>query len=167
MHPKLARLQNVLSDAIRGVTPEQMAVHAEGKWSSAEILEHLNLTYVGTIKNLERCLANNEPRVKGDRSKNRLPRLLVTRLGFFPGGRESPERARPRGTPAEQVTGEIMQNLARMDEVITQCESRFPPRAPIADHPILGPLTAVEWRGFHVTHGKHHVRQILKLKRNP
>jgi len=165
MHPKLAQLQDVLSDAIRDMTAEQLAAHPEGKWSSAEILEHLNFTYVGTIRNLERCLASNQPRASSDRRKNRWPRLLTTHLGFFPSGREAPERTRPRGTPPEQVTSEIMQNITRVDEVITRCESRFPPRAPIADHPILGPLTAAEWRGFHIAHGKHHARQILKLKR--
>ena len=165
MHSKLAQLQNLLSDAIRDMTAGQLAAHPEGKWSSAEILEHLNFTYVGTIKNLERCLASNRPGASGDRRKNRWRRWLSTRLGFFPSGREAPERTCPRGTPSEQVTSEIMQNITRMDEVITQCESRFPARAPIADHPILGPLTAAEWRGFHSAHGKHHARQILKLKR--
>jgi DinB family protein len=165
MHPKLTQLQDVLSDAIRGMTAEQLAEHPEEKWSSAEILEHLNLTYAGTIKNLERCLTSNRPQASSDRSKNRWPRLIITRLGYFPSGREAPERTRPRGTPAEQVTAEVMKNITRMDGVITQCESRFPPQAPIADHPILGPLTAAEWRGFHMAHGKHHARQILKLRR--
>jgi hypothetical protein len=57
-----------------------------------------------------------------------------------------------------------MGNISRMDEVITQCESRFLSGKAIADHPILGPLTATEWRGFHSAHGKHHARQILKLR---
>ena len=164
MHPKLAQLQDVLCDAIRDMTAGQLRTHPQGKWSSAEILEHLNFTYVGTIKNLERSLASNQPRASRDRRKNLWPRLLTTRLGLFPSGREAPERTCPRGTPPEQVTREIMQNITRMDEVITQWESRFPPRTPIADHPILGPLTAAEWRGFHIAHGKHHARQILKLK---
>lgn len=158
------RLQQVLSHAIHGMTPEELTRHPQGKWSASEILEHLNLTYSGTIKNLERCLAAGESGASSDRNKRRWARLLITRVGYFPGGRESPERVRPRGTPAEQVRAEIMDNLVRMDDVISRCESLFPPRQPIAEHPALGPLTAAEWRGFHVTHGKHHARQILKLR---
>jgi hypothetical protein len=165
MHRKLAELQKVLSDAIRGMSTDELSRHPAGKWSAAEILEHLNLTYLGTIKNLERCLAAGQARTSSDRTKMRWPRLLITRLGYFPSGRESPERVRPRGTPAEQVASEIMQNMSRMDEVISRCESRFRSRRPIADHPILGPLTAREWRGFHSAHGKHHARQILRLRR--
>lgn len=164
MHPKLARLQHVLTRAMRDMTPEQLAFRPEGKWSACEILEHLNLTYIGTIKNLERRLAAGQPVATTDRGKSRWPRLLITHLGFFPSGRESPERIRPRGMPAEQVTAEIMQNLARMSDVISECESRFARRRPIANHPVLGPLTAAEWRGFHFAHGKHHARQILGLR---
>lgn len=164
MHRKLVELQKVLSDAIQGMSAEELSRHPPEKWSAAEILEHLNLSYVGTIKNLERCLASGQPGASSDRAKMRWPRLLITRVGYFPKGRQSPDFVRPRGTPAEQVTSEIMGNISRMDEVIAQCESRFPSGKAIADHPILGPLTATEWRGFHRTHGKHHARQILKLR---
>jgi len=164
MHRKMVRLQDVLSHAIHGMSADDLALHPPGKWSTAEILEHLNLTYIGTIKNLERCLAAGKPGASPDRRKMRWQRLVVTHMGFFPGRRESPERVRPRGTPAEQVKSEIMKNLGRMDEVISRCESCFASRQPIADHPILGPLTASEWRGFHSAHGKHHARQILRLK---
>jgi len=164
MHHKMARLHEVISYAIRDMTPADLARHPEGKWSSAEILEHLNLTYTGTIKGLERCLAAGAPRATADRKKTRWRRLLITRLGYFPGGRKSPDRVLPRGMPAEQVVSEIFDNINRMDDVITRCESHFSARRPIADHPILGPLTAQEWRGFHAAHGKHHARQILKLR---
>lgn len=165
MHPKLAHLQGVLTNAIGGMSLDDLARHPEGKWSAAEILEHLNLTYLGTIKNLERCLASGKPGASSDRKKMRWPRLLITRLEYFPGGRQSPDRVRPRGTPVEQVTSQFMANFTRMDELISECESRFRSREPIAEHPILGPLTASEWRGFHVAHGKHHARQIRGLRR--
>jgi hypothetical protein len=164
MHPKMTRLREVLSYAIRDLTSVQLAQHPEGKWSAAEILEHLNLTYSGTVKGLERCLETGAPRASSDRKKMRWRRLLITRLGYFPSGRKSPDRVLPRGTPVDQVAAEIFDNITRMDDVITRCESRFSSRCPIADHPILGPLTAQEWRGFHMTHGKHHARQILKLR---
>lgn len=165
MDPKLAELQNVLADAIRGMSVEDLGRHADGKWSSAEILDHLNLTYLGTIKNFERCLASGQSRASADRSSERWQRIGVIGLGFFPPGRQSPERVRPRGTPAEQLTKEIFENITRMDNLIQECDLRFGNGNPVADHPSLGPLTASEWRKFHLVHGKHHARQILRSKK--
>ena len=97
----------------------------------------------------------------------RWQRLIVIQVGYFPPGRKSPQRVLPRGTPAEQVKAEILQNVSRMDSVIHECETRFGRRQLLADHPVLGPLTASEWRKFHLVHGKHHAKQIRRLKQQP
>ena len=165
MHKQMAKLHSGVSSAIGETRLEQLTLRPEGKWSAAEILEHLNLTYLGTIKTLERRLAEGKAPATSGRSAKRWQRLAVTRLGFFPSGRKSPERAAPRGMPAQQVMAEILGNLARMDELITECERKFSPHHPIAEHPILGPLTAAEWRGFHRTHGRHHIKQVEALKK--
>ena len=49
-------------------------------------------------------------------------------------------------------------------QVIAQCEERYGARVKVLDHPVLGPLTAKQWRKFHLIHGRHHVRQISRLK---
>ena len=166
MHPKFVKLRNTLSGAFAGMSVDDLCRQPEGKWSTAEILDHLNLTYLGTIRNLERRIAEGKTCAEGNRRKKRLPRFVVTRLGYMPNGRKSPERALPRGTPAEQVIGEIMENMARLDGVLAECERRFLGGVPIAEHPVLGPLTASEWRGFHLAHGCHHAKQVRALKKN-
>lgn|SRR6266567_5031271 len=164
MDASLARLHSILASAMGGMTLDQLTRHAEGKWSPAEILEHLNLSYSGTIKGLDRCLQSGSTTASSDRSRMRWQRLILIRGGYFPRGRQSPPRVQPRGTPAEQVTAEILENVARLDGVIQQCETRFGRGKPLADHPVLGPLTATEWRKFHLVHGKHHAKQIRKLR---
>ena len=163
MDSNLAQLHSILASAINGMTPEQLTRHPEGKWSPGEILEHLNLTYSGTIKGLERCLQSGTTSASLDRSSKRLQRLILIGAGYFPRGRKSPPRVAPRGTPAEQVAKEILDNVARMDRVIQECEIRFG-RSPVADHPVLGPLTSAEWRKFHLVHGKHHAKQLRRLR---
>ena len=163
MDANLARLHRILATAIGGMTADQLTCHPEGKWSPAEILEHLNLSYTGTIKGLERCLQSGITSVSSDRGRMRWQRLIVIQVGYFPPGRKSPQRVLPRGTPAEQVKAEILQNVSRMDSVIHECETRFG-RQSLVDHPVLGPLTASEWRKFHLVHGKHHAKQIRRLK---
>ena len=73
-------------------------------------------------------------------------------LGFnhLPEGRKAPKHTVPRGlNPAEKVRAEVAQKLAAMDEIIAQCEARFG-HGKMLDHPILGPLTAAQWRKFHL-----------------
>lgn len=164
MTSKLAELRDRLANAIDGMSAEDLARHPEGKWSSAEILDHLNLTYRGTIKNCERCLATGKSGGSRDRSSKRWQRRGILWLGYFPPGRKSPEPVLPRGTPIPQLTTEIFENIARMENVIAQCDAQFGQGKVIAEHPILGPLTAREWRKFHLVHGKHHARQIVRLK---
>ena len=163
MHSHLDQLHSILADALRGLTPDQLTRHPEAKWSPAQILEHLNLSYTGTIKGLERCLQSGSTSASADRSRTRWRRLLIVNVGYFPPGRKSPERALPRGAPPEKITAEILGNVARMDDLVQQCQARFG-RNPVMDHPVLGPLTPAEWRKFHLVHGKHHARQIHKLK---
>ena len=161
---KLVQLREQLAKAIQGMSPEDLARHPQGKWSSAEILDHLNLTYLGTIKNCERCLAARKSGASVDRNAKRWQRRLTIGLGYLPSGRKSPERALPRGTPVAQLTSEIFENITRMENVITACDAEYGRGKSIAEHPILGPLTADEWRKFHWVHGRHHARQIIRLK---
>jgi hypothetical protein len=161
---KLLKLGEQLADAIHGMSAEDLARHPQGKWSSAEILDHLNLTYRGTIKNCQRCLAAGKSGATVDRHSKRWQRRVVILLGYLPTGRKSPPQALPRGTSITELTTEIFENISRMEAVIAQCDAQFGRGKSIAEHPILGPLTASEWRKFHWVHGRHHARQIIRLK---
>src|SRR5713101_2330764 len=125
MDTKLAKLHAAIADAIRDMTDEEFARHPAGKWSTAEILDHLNLTYLGTIKNFDRCLVAERPSATPDRRSKRWQRLVVTGLGYYPSGRKSPPRVEPRGTPVQKVKVEILENIVRMDQVIGESETRF------------------------------------------
>jgi hypothetical protein len=164
MHAYLKRLQEGIASATRGMSTEDLQRHPEGKWNTAEVLEHLYLTYTGTKKGLDRCLQEGKPLARTPRLQDRWRALVVTGLGYLPEGRKAPERAQPRGMQAEEVVREIGPKIFAMDELITQCETRFGKRTRVLDHPILGPLTARQWRKFHWVHGQHHLKQIHKLR---
>jgi hypothetical protein len=164
MDAYLQRLRDAISSATHGMTTEDLRRHPEGKWSVAQVLEHLYLSYTGTVKGFERCLEAGKPLARPPVLKDRMKTFVVTGLGHMPKGRTAPERTQPRGMPADEVTREIGPRIAAMDEVIAQCESRFGKRTRVLDHPVLGPLTARQWRKFHWVHGQHHVKQIQKLR---
>jgi hypothetical protein len=159
----LEELKQALESAIAGLPSEQMHWHADGKWCAAEVLEHLYLTYTGTIKGFERVLEAGKPLVAKASLRQRMRRFIVLGFNYLPEGRKAPKNTEPRGLPAEKVREEFGQKIGEMDEIIARCEVRLG-RAKLLDHPILGPLTAAQWRRFHLVHGRHHVKQILRLR---
>ena len=160
MDSYLERLRQELEDAIAGASPGDLTRGPVGKWNAAEILEHLFLTYKNTNRGLAKCLEQGTPLVARARLKHRMAALLVVNLGYLPAGRKAPERATPRGMPREEVQQAIAPELQRMGLSLDDCERRFGAGTKIMDHPLLGPLTAGEWRKFHWVHGRHHARQI-------
>jgi hypothetical protein len=160
MDSYLEHLQRELEDATGSATDAGLAQAPAGKWSAAQILEHLLLTYQNTNRGLAKCLAQGAPLATRATLKHRLAALLVVNLGHLPGGRKAPERVTPRGMLPEEVQQAIEPELQKMDSGLDACERRFGARTKIMDHLILGPLTANEWRKFHWVHGRHHARQI-------
>jgi hypothetical protein len=160
---RLETLQQEIALAIEALSPEQLRRHPLGKWCIVEVLEHLYLTYTGTLKGFERVAAAEKPLATSSTLKQRAQTFVVIGLGYLPSGREAPPVSRPRGTAAETVLAEIGPKIAEMDAAIARCEEKFG-RTQLLDHPILGPLSAAQWRKFHLVHGRHHVKQIRALR---
>ena len=164
MDAYLRRLQEGIAAAIDGMDRDDLLRHPAGKWCALEILEHLYLTYVGTVKGFERCLREGKPLAKKPVLQDRFKTLVFTGLMHMPEGRKAPERSQPRGMEADALLSDIGPIISVMDHLISQCEARFGKRTRVLDHPILGPLNVVQWRKFHWVHGRHHLKQIFMLK---
>jgi hypothetical protein len=164
MDPRLEQLKASLESAVEGMSSEQLSWHLPGKWCAAEVLEHLYLTYTGTIQGFERVMAKGKPLASRASVAQRVLTFVVVGLGHLPAGRKAPATVQPRGLPVEQVRNEIGEKLAAMDAIIAQCEVRFGPWVRVLDHPILGPLTATQFRKLHLVHGRHHLKQLLRLR---
>jgi|SRR5580658_6118837 hypothetical protein len=160
----LEELKHGLESAVEGMSDQQLSWHPPDKWCAAEVLEHLYLTYTGTIKGCERVLASGKPLATQASMTHRLRTLVVTGFSHMPEGRKAPANTRPRGLQPDKVRDEIGAKIEAMDAVIAQCEARFGPGVNLLDHPILGPLTGKQWRKFHLVHGRHHQKQILRLR---
>ena len=164
MDRHLEKLRGEVAAVMSGLDKEEMLRHPPGKWCIAEILEHLYLTYTGTVKGFGRVLEAGKPLAGTPTWKNRAQAWAVVDFGYMPGGREAPANARPRGTPVEKLLAEIGLEIAKMDEIISRCESQFGKDEKVLDHPFLGPFSAAQWRKFHLVHGLHHVKQIRRLR---
>ena len=166
MDSSLEKLKENLESAVEGMSSEQLSWHLPGKWSAAEVLEHLYLSYAGTINGFERVITSGKPLATRASMAHRVLTFVVVGLGHMPAGRKTPAVAQPKGLPVEKVRNEIGEKIAAMDAIIAQCEARFGRQVKLLDHPILGPLTATQWRKLHLVHGRHHQRQLLRLRKS-
>ena len=160
-------LQNAyaaIEQTINGMTPEEMARHREGKWCTAEILEHLALAFGSTAKVMQRCLECGHSTASKPKLRDRFVCGVVTGLGYIPKGRKAPKHVIPRGIQAQEAERLVFENLKTMDAAMQRCEEQFGSKVRIADHPILGPLTLTRWRKFHLVHTRHHMKQISQLR---
>jgi hypothetical protein len=164
MDSRLDKLKESLQSAVEGMSSEQLSWHPPGKWCAADVLEHLYLTYTGTIQGFERVMRKGKPLATRASMAQRVLAFVVVGLCHIPAGLKAPAVAQPKGLPVEQVRTEIGAKLAAMDAIIAQCEARFGRQVKVLDHPILGPLTATQWRKLHLVHGRHHQKQLLQLR---
>ena len=163
MDSHLQELKRTLESAVEGMSSEQLSWHPASKWSASEVLEHLYLTYTGTIKGFEKVLQAGKPLATRASMKQRWRTLVVIGFNYLPSGRKAPAVTEPKGLPADKVRKEFGDKIVAMDAITAQCEARFGRSTRLLDHPILGPLTAAQWRKFHLLHGRLHQKQILRL----
>jgi hypothetical protein len=162
--PHLTRLRREIETAVAGSPAEQLSWHPAGKWSAAEVLEHLYLTYTGTAKGFERVSAAGKSLATPSSWRLRVRGLVVLGFGYIPSGRQAPPSTLPRGLAPDKILAEIGTRIVEMDEIIGRCEEKLGKRKRLLDHPVLGPLTGAQWRRFHLVHGLHHLKQVRRLR---
>jgi uncharacterized protein DUF1569 len=139
---------------------DAIAPPAEGRWSIADIFEHLTLAFTANAATLEKMLVSGESRARAPRLKERLARILVVDIGYFPRA-DAPEMTRPRGSipPGQSVTA-IRQAITDLDATLTRVAARFGDGVRVANHPYFAGLSVLQWRKFHWRHTVHHMRQV-------
>ena len=158
-----AYLHAALEEIERTVGPLDVATIARpvaGRWSIAEILEHLALAFTGNANTLEKALASGEARGRPPTLAQWLGRLLVIDVGYFPRA-GAPERTRPRGgIPPERSLAAVRDAVTVLDATLSRASVRFGDTARVANHPYFHGLTVPQWRKFHWRHTVHHMSQV-------
>jgi hypothetical protein len=163
MHPLVRSTLVEIERATAGMTADDWQRHPDGKWSAAEVLEHLSITFGSTAKGLQKVLdAGRHPSAKRSAAQF-FRKLVVIDIGYFPSGRKAPTFTVPTGISGEEALRRVRDYLPAMDQAINECERRFGSKI-IGPHPVIGPLTAEQWRRFHLIHTRHHMKQIARLR---
>lgn len=171
MHPTLKCLEAELCGSLTGLTAAQTLRGPSGhpeKWCVQQIVGHLLLGYRSTAEAFQTRVERGRPTRARANRRQRLGQMCVIRFGFFPSGRLAPESLLP-GEPVECRGGEdlidcVQAELARLNQAAEVARALFGDVAAIS-HGVLGPMSVDHWRGFHLVHGRHHIRQILALRK--
>lgn len=154
-----------VDDVVGPLDVDTIARPEVGRWSIADILEHLTLAFTLNAATFEKALASGHVRGRAPALTQRLARILVVDLGYFPRV-EAPEGTRPHGSiPADRSLAALRKAIATLDAALTRVAARFGERVLVANHPYFAGLTVSQWRKFHWRHTLHHMRQVQTLKR--
>jgi preprotein translocase subunit Sss1 len=156
---------DAIDSSVAGMADEQMTWTVDGKWSSVQLLEHLALAFLITVKASRMVLRQAKPDVRQPSWKERLKVLVAVNIGFLPSGAKAPRMVIPKGMSPQEARNSISSNLLDMDKMLQRCEEKFGSDVGFLVHGFLGPLTIGQWRKFHLVHTRHHMKQIHKLRR--
>jgi len=159
----LDRLRKEITETTGDLNDSDWLRAPEGRWNSAQIMEHLGRTYGTTAKMLElKMAAGGSPEIRSAKISELLVKVLIVDLGIFPTGAKAPEMVTPTGGTGPVALERALADLERMDTALAAAEDRWGREQAIAMHFRLGPLSAFQWRKFHYFHGHHHVQQMRK-----
>jgi len=165
--PELEQVRREVEQVTRGMSQADWRHAPPGKWSSAQILEHLLLSYTTTTKGVLKSMRIGKPLAGKPTLRDRVSTFYVAGLGLFPYGHTAQEHTIPKDGTGLDPLRRFNDALVAMDATLADAEKRFGRRARLLEHPVLGPLTANEWRRFHRTHARHHLKQIAVRGRQP
>jgi hypothetical protein len=160
--PELEHIRREIERIAGGMPAERWRHAPPGKWNCAQILEHLRLSYTATTKGILEAMEIGKPLGGKPTLRDRISTFYVAGLGLFPEGRISPKQTVPKEGAGVESLRQFNDALVAMDATLADAERRFGAGVRLLDHPVIGPLTAQQWRRFHRTHARHHLKQIAQ-----
>ncbi|CAI6077502.1 hypothetical protein PAECIP112173_02486 [Paenibacillus sp. JJ-100] len=140
----------------------------EEEWSIGQMYVHLiQSALFMQLRNIERCLANDEQTVHADTEKTELGSQIFE-LGQFP-----PIRVKLPASP--QYIPQPPESKQQLFEGLQQVLEQMRSKAAVLDevtigrkvlHPSMGALNAQEWFELIAMHYRHHFLQLDRLKLN-
>jgi hypothetical protein len=162
--PHLRRARVLLDEATHGLSDAAWSDAREGHWSPAGVVEHLGKAYHGTAAMLEQSVTDGAPKGRAPHWRQRLFTWLIVDVGYFPTGAKAPAVTLPQGLSGAEALVLARSGLEAFDAAAARCLAAFGPDARVATHPILGGFTVGQWRRFHWSHTRHHMRQVARLR---
>jgi hypothetical protein len=171
MNQDFETLRDELERSLGGLDDLQTQLRSGGdaaRWSIQQIVGHLLLTYGATERAMDARLEKGTPTKARPTLPQRVGQFLVIRLERFPPGRQAPEPVAPAAggpaVPGGVLIAQVDEAITKLDRKLVEAERVFGPKTRAVSHMVLGPLSIWQWRRFHLVHGRHHVKQIMRIR---
>jgi hypothetical protein len=137
---------------------------APGRWSVAEVLEHLAIVEKSVLKVCTRQLA--AAREAGLPAETETTSIIAALPPDRVANREraliAPDAVSPRGSDAAAAWSEIERTRVQFKEFVRSCEGLALAQVSFA-HPALGTLNMYQWLLFAAGHHARHAAQIREI----
>lgn len=157
---KFADLPDIVLGPLKDRADADWQLAPPGKWTPAQIVEHLALGLEGCADGFEKRRARDPMFRRRPTAIQRIGKVLLMQLGWFPPFLTAPSMTRP-APRVDRAAAEshFRRGVERLEEL---ARLLLPVRALdlFVKHPNMGDLTLPEWLEFHVIHARHHARQI-------
>jgi hypothetical protein len=156
----LAHLETIVLGPLTGRPEADWQRAPAGKWTPAQIVEHLAISMNSSADTFERRrgYAPMQRRARG--VVGFVAQAAILGLRWFPRGFTAPERTQPApAIPRVAAEAHFRDGLTRW-AALERDLLPARPRDVFVKHPRLGDLTLAEWIRFHEVHARHHARQI-------
>lgn len=136
----------------------------DGKWSPAQHVEHVGLSY----QMVSDALSGKPPRARLGRARQFVLRMLVLpkilRTDVFRAGVPAPREMRPLREPQEraEVEAQLRDRAARCIEILLASNT---PGARV-QHPYFGPLRLLDMLRLGTSHARHHTALLTNGDRS-
>ncbi|MGH7698942.1 MAG: DinB family protein [Gemmatimonadales bacterium] len=157
---QFSQLPDLVFGPLAGRPPADWHAAPPGKWTAAQIAEHLAISLDGSSRRFEERRERGPMARRPRTALGRIGAFCIVGLGWFPRGFTAPEGSRPGAHPDPvAVERQFRAGHARflaLERLLLPARRRDL----FVRHPVLGDLTFEEWMRFHVVHCRHHAKQI-------
>lgn len=156
----LANLPEIVLGPLRGRPDADWQRAPAGKWTPAQIVEHLALGIGWSAEKFRARQGHAPMAARPRRPAETIARMLILGLRWFPPGRKAPEKSVPAPAMSRAAAeGHFLAAIAAWEQIVKEL---LPQRRGdlYVKHPRLGDLSMEEWMRFHTIHARHHARQI-------
>jgi DinB family protein len=151
--------------AVHGLTEAQWNFKpGPGRWSPAEVLEHLAVLEEYFVSDLSRKLLT-APAGSPERDPRQVDAMILARVPDRSVKAKAPEILEPTGRWTHQDS--LARFLAAREKTAAFLKSTPGLRSHVMSHPALGPLDGYQWVLTVAAHSERHTRQIQEAKADP
>ena len=161
---QLERLEQIVLDDLEQVKGDVWHRAPAGKWSLAQIVDHLGRS-METIVTAFEGQADAEPRGRHATPKQHLLRHLMLGAHKLPKPRAISERNRPGERPDPEMTTAAFRMAVERLSSLTETWPAARREGVFVPHPVLGDLNLPEWGRFFYLRGRQYAHQIAVRRR--